>query len=100
MPKTELVLVGLGIRIFDRGQAHGPGLPANSSSNYSSLARYDLRVPVGATPKKEVAKIPWTRLRPSAGSMGAASCAEPPRIDTAHAGGYGLPDAPGDYFRQ
>ena len=46
-------LVGLGIRIFDRGQAYGPGLPAYPSSNYSSLARYDSRVSVGTTPKKK-----------------------------------------------
>ena len=46
-------LVGLGVRIFDRGQAYGPGLPAYPSSNYSSLARYGSQVPVGATPKKK-----------------------------------------------
>jgi hypothetical protein len=41
------------VRIFDRSQAYGPGLPAYPSSNYSSLARYDLRVSLGATPKKK-----------------------------------------------
>jgi hypothetical protein len=46
-------LVGLGVRIFDRGQAYGPGLPAYPSSNYSSLARYDSRLAPGTPPKKK-----------------------------------------------
>jgi hypothetical protein len=46
-------LVGLGVRIFDRGQAYGPGLPAYPYPNYSSLARYDSRVSAGTSPKKK-----------------------------------------------
>ena len=44
-------LVGLGIRIFNHGQAYGPGSATYPSSHYSSLARYEPRTSVGVTRK-------------------------------------------------
>ena len=44
-------LVGLGIRIFDRGHSYGPGPSTYPSSTYSSLARYEPRASVGVTRK-------------------------------------------------
>ena len=44
-------LVGLGVRIFDRGHSYGPGPSTYPSSTYSSLARYDPRASVGVTRK-------------------------------------------------
>jgi hypothetical protein len=44
-------LVGLGVRIFDRGHSYGPGPSTYPSSTYSSLARYELRTSVGVTRK-------------------------------------------------
>jgi hypothetical protein len=44
-------LVGLGVRIFDRGHAYGPGSSSYPSSTSSSLALYKPRTSVGVSRK-------------------------------------------------
>ena len=44
-------LVGLGVRIFNHGQAFGPSSATYPSSHYSSLARYEPRISAGVTRK-------------------------------------------------